>query len=53
MARLAGTPYKAFLALKEHFLPLSQSQIRAAEEESGKQSYALMYDVLALTQDAM
>ena len=33
MARHAGTPYKAFRALKDHFLPLSQSQIRVQEEK--------------------
>ena len=33
MARQAGSPYKAFRALKDHFLPLSQSQIRVQEEK--------------------
>ena len=33
MARHAGTPSKAFRALKDHFLPLSQSQIRLQEEK--------------------
>ena len=32
MARHAGSPYKAFRALKDHFLPLSQSQIRVQEK---------------------
>ncbi|CAB1112442.1 unnamed protein product [Ectocarpus sp. CCAP 1310/34] len=29
----AGSPFKAFRALKDHFLPLSQSQIRVQEEK--------------------
>ncbi|CAB1115312.1 unnamed protein product [Ectocarpus sp. CCAP 1310/34] len=33
MARHAGSPFKAFRALKDHFLPLSQSQIRVQEEK--------------------
>ena len=33
MARHAGSPSKAFRVLKDHFLPLSQSQIRVQEEK--------------------
>ena len=33
MARQAGSPSKAFRTLKDHFLPLSQSQIRVHEEK--------------------
>ena len=33
MARHAGSPRKAFRVLKNHFLPLSQSQIRVQEEK--------------------
>ena len=33
MARHAGSPSKAFCVLKDHFLPLSQSQIRVQEEK--------------------
>ena len=33
MARHAGPPSKAFRVLKDHFLPLSQSQIRVQEEK--------------------
>ena len=33
MARRAGSPSKAFRVLRDHFLPLSQSQIRVQEEK--------------------
>ena len=33
MARHAGSPSKAFRVLRDHFLPLSQSQIRVQEEK--------------------
>ena len=33
MAKHAGCPSKAFRVLKDHFLPLSQSQIRVQEEK--------------------
>ena len=33
MARHAGSPSKAFRVLKDHFLPLSQSQVRVQEEK--------------------
>ena len=33
MARHAGPPSNAFRVLKDHFLPLSQSQIRVQEEK--------------------
>ena len=33
MARYGGSPSKAFRVLKDHFLPLSQSQIRVQEEK--------------------
>ena len=33
MVRHAGSPSKAFRVLKDHFLPLSQSQIRVQEEK--------------------
>ena len=33
MARHVGSPSEAFRVLKNHFLPLSQSQIRVQEEK--------------------
>ena len=33
MVRQAGSPSKAFRALRDHFLPLSKSQIRVQEEK--------------------